>query len=217
MNKPEQDVLLRTERFVQQCLVRDSSGHDWWHIHRVRQITLSLAAQEGADSYVCELAALLHDVADEKLNDSKESGLNKVRSWLEQNQIVPDQIDHVMEIISTLSYNGGSNPPMRTLEGRVVQDADRLDALGAIGIARTFAYAGYKGHPMHDPDTAPSALIDASNYRTAKNGTAVHHFYEKLFKIKDTMNTTYGKELALERHEYMEQFLNQFYKEWEGE
>ncbi|MVO98081.1 HD domain-containing protein [Paenibacillus sp. N10] len=146
LNKREQDFLLRTEKFVQQCLAGDSSGHDWWHIHRVRQMTLRLAAQERADSYVCELAALLHDVADEKLNDSKEGGLNKVRVWLEQNQLEPDQIEHVLEIISTLSFNGGSNPPMRTIEGRVVQDADRLDALGAVGIARTFAYAGYKGH-----------------------------------------------------------------------
>ncbi|GGA45120.1 phosphohydrolase [Paenibacillus physcomitrellae] len=207
-------VIKQAELFVQEQLGSDKSGHDWWHIDRVRKMALELAGLEGADPFVCELAALLHDVADEKLNESKEAGLEKVDSWLsehlngEQDEPV---ISHIRSIISTMSYNGGSNPPMTTLEGKVVQDADRLDAIGAIGIARAFAYGGSKGRSMHEPGKDFTGI----SYRSEDN-TTVHHFYEKLLKLKDLMNTEHARRLAQNRHLVMERFLEQFYKEWEA-
>ncbi|WP_025721646.1 HD domain-containing protein [Paenibacillus sp. 1-18] len=203
------DIIQKAEPFVQQQLEHDHSGHDWWHIDRVRKLSLTIAAQEGADPFVCELAALLHDVADEKLNDSKQAGLDKVEQWLRLHVSDPDMITHVMTIIATMSFNGGKNPPMETLEGQVVQDADRLDALGAIGIARTFMYAGSNGSIMHHPDQD----FSQHEYRAAGK-SAIYHFYEKLLKLKDLMNTAYAKELAETRHQWMEMYLEQFYREW---
>ncbi|KEO80339.1 MULTISPECIES: HD domain-containing protein [Paenibacillus] len=203
------DIIQKAEPFVQQQLEHDHSGHDWWHIDRVRKLSLKIAAKEGADSFICELAALLHDVADEKLNDSKQAGLDKVEQWLLLHVSDLDIIAHVMTIIATMSYNGGQNPPMETLEGQVVQDADRLDALGAIGIARTFMYAGSKGSMMHHPDKD----FSQHEYRAAGK-SAIYHFYEKLLKLQDLMNTTYARELAEVRHQWMELYLEQFYREW---
>ncbi|WP_342428395.1 HD domain-containing protein [Paenibacillus sp. FSL L8-0158] len=203
------DIIQKAEPFVQQQLEHDHSGHDWWHIDRVRKLSLKIAAKEGADSFICELAALLHDVADEKLNDSKQAGLDKVEQWLLLHVNDLEVIAHVMTIIATMSYNGGQNPPMETLEGQVVQDADRLDALGAIGIARTFMYAGSKGSMMHHPDKD----FSQHEYRAAGK-SAIYHFYEKLLKLKDLMNTAYARELAEVRHQWMEMYLEQFYREW---
>ncbi|MDY8091775.1 HD domain-containing protein [Paenibacillus polymyxa] len=203
------DIIQKAEPFVQQQLEHDHSGHDWWHIDRVRKLSLKIAAKEGADSFICELAALLHDVADEKLNDSKQAGLDKVEQWLLLHVNDLEVIAHVMTIIATMSYNGGQNPPMETLEGQVVQDADRLDALGAIGIARTFMYAGSKGSMMHHPDKD----FSQHEYRAAGK-SAIYHFYEKLLKLQDLMNTTYARELAEVRHQWMEMYLEQFYREW---
>lgn len=203
------NMIEKAESFVQQQLEHDHSGHDWFHIDRVRKLALEIAAREGADLFICELAALLHDVADEKLNDSKQAGLDKVEQWLCLHVSDPHVVTHVMTIIATMSYNGGKNPPMETLEGQVVQDADRLDALGAIGIARTFMYAGSKGSIMHHPDK------DFSQYEYRAAGkSAIYHFYEKLLKLKDLMNTAYAKEMAVIRHQWMEMYLEQFYKEW---
>lgn len=203
------NMIEKAESFVQQQLEHDHSGHDWFHIDRVRKLALEIAAREGADLFICELAALLHDVADEKLNDSKQAGLDKVEQWLCLHVSDPHVVTHVMAIIATMSYNGGKNPPMETLEGQVVQDADRLDALGAIGIARTFMYAGSKGSIMHHPDK------DFSQYEYRATGkSAIYHFYEKLLKLKDLMNTAYAKEMAVIRHQWMEMYLEQFYKEW---
>lgn len=209
MNRKE--TIGRAERFVQLVHGSDGSGHDWWHIHRVRNTALALAREEQADDFICELAALLHDVADEKLNPSKEAGLVKVRGWLEENSIDESVGAAVMEIISTMSYNGGKNPPMSTLEGQIVQDADRLDAIGAIGIARAFAYGGSKGRSMHEPGRDLTGV----GYRSPEN-TTVHHFYEKLLKLKDLMNTAHAKLLAQERHDFMLRFLEQFYREWDA-
>ncbi|WP_149094608.1 HD domain-containing protein [Paenibacillus terrae] len=203
------DIIQKAEPFVQQQLEDDHSGHDWWHIDRVRKLSLEIAAKEGADTFICELAALLHDVADEKLNDSKQAGLDKVEHWLRLHVSDSGVITHVMTIIATMSYNGGQNPPMNTLEGQVVQDADRLDALGAIGIARTFMYAGSKGSMMHHPEK------DFSQHAYRATGkSAIYHFYEKLLKLKYLMNTAYAKELAAVRHQWMEMYLEQFYREW---
>ena len=210
-----ESILQAARAYVQAQLAADSSGHDWWHIYRVTELARRIATAEGADPFVCELAALLHDIADEKLNPSAEAGMNKVRDWLAAHDVPAADKDHVLEIIGTMSFKGGHNPPVRTPEARVVQDADRLDAIGAQGIARVFAYAGWKGHLVHDPTQAPRTELTAESYRSGRN-TAINHFYEKLLKLKDLMNTPTARRLAEDRHRFMETYLEQFYREWEG-
>ncbi|WP_102346478.1 HD domain-containing protein [Bacillus sp. Marseille-P3661] len=205
----------RTTLFVRTQLENEASGHDWWHIDRVTKMARQLAEKEGADVFICELAALLHDIADEKLNESEEMGIQRVKEWLYSQQTPETIVQTVLEIITTMSFKGGNRPPMKTLEGMVVQDADRLDALGAIGIARTFAFAGSKGELLYDPSITPRLQMTKEEYRTGKS-TAVNHFYEKLLKLKDLMNTKAAKQVAEERHCLMEEFLEHFYKEWEG-
>ncbi|WP_127496613.1 HD domain-containing protein [Paenibacillus glycanilyticus] len=211
----KEKMIREAEKFSSSVLENDTSGHDWWHIHRVVQMAKRIAREEGADPFVCTIAALLHDVADEKLNPSKEAGLQKVEAWLEANLPEEEHRAHVMDIISNMSYNGGKNPPMRTLEGKVVQDADRLDAIGAISIARAFVYAGWKGTPIHDPAIPPRGEMTAEEYRNGKS-TAINHFHEKLLKLKDLVNTDAARKIAEERHLYMEQFVERFYEEWDG-
>ncbi|NEW07003.1 HD domain-containing protein [Paenibacillus sp. SYP-B3998] len=209
-------VLLAAESLVKAKLERDSSGHDWWHIYRVVQTTKRIATEEGADGFVCELAALLHDVVDEKLNADPAAAQRELEAWLAASGTPTVQVEHVLEIISTMSYKGGSRAPMRTLEGQVVQDADRLDAIGAVGISRVFAYSGWKGRPIHDPSVTVREQMTEAEYRGG-NDTAINHFYEKLLKLKELMNTAYARKMAEERHHFMEQYLAQFYAEWEGE
>ncbi len=211
----QREIILAAERYVQEELGQDSSGHDYWHIYRVWQTAKKIGEAEGADLLVVELAALLHDIADEKLNESEAIGLAKVRGWLARQGADEAVIEHVMEIISTMSFKGGDRSGMRTLEGAVVQDADRLDALGAVGIARTFAYSGAKGQLAHDPHLKPRTAMTREEYRKGKS-TAINHFYEKLLKLKELMNTPYAKRMAEGRHQVMEAFLEQFYEEWEG-
>ncbi|SFK67444.1 uncharacterized protein SAMN03159341_10134 [Paenibacillus sp. 1_12] len=212
----QQYVLDEARRFVRKQLGEDSSGHDWWHIDRVTRMAILLASKEGADGFVCELAALLHDVADEKLNPSLEAGMAKVSDWLVAKEVDSAAINQVMDIIGSISYKGGHNPPVVSKEAQVVQDADRLDALGAIGIARTFAYSGWKGQLIHDPELSPRKEMTAEAYRSGKS-TAIAHFDEKLLKLKDLMNTDSAKQIAEDRHRVMEQFLEQFHKEWDGQ
>ncbi|OLO40461.1 phosphohydrolase [Alkalihalophilus pseudofirmus] len=214
MEKHEQ--IKQTENYVHNELTGEASGHDWWHIYRVTKLAKKMAVVEGADLFICEMAALLHDIADEKLNESEEVGLKKVEDWLNKINVEEQDITHIMEIIASMSFKGGGQPPVRTLEGKVVQDADRLDALGAIGIARTFTFGGAKGNIIYDPSVKPREGMSKEEYQKRDN-TAVNHFYEKLLKLKDLMNTSYGKQLAEARHHFMEQFLDHFYKEWEGE
>ncbi|MCX7570308.1 HD domain-containing protein [Tumebacillus sp. DT12] len=211
----KESILAQATAFARDVLEQDSSGHDWWHIHRVTQLARTIAHEEGADPFVCELAALLHDIADEKLNESEAAGLEKVRAWLREHEVETDESAHVMEIISTMSFKGGNGAGMRTLEGRVVQDADRLDAIGAVGIARCFAYSGWKGQLIHDPEQKPREEMTAQEYRHGKS-TAVNHFYEKLLLLKDRMNTEFAKKLAAERHRVMEEFLSRLHGEWDG-
>ncbi|OPH52069.1 phosphohydrolase [Paenibacillus ferrarius] len=211
----QEHILLAAEALVKEKLERDSSGHDWWHIYRVVQTTKRIAAQEGADAFVCELAALLHDVVDEKLNADPAAAQRELEAWLAASGTPEADVLHVLEIISTMSFKGGARPPMRTLEGQVVQDADRLDAIGAVGISRVFAYSGWKGRPIHDPSVTAREQMTEAEYR-AGNDTAINHFYEKLLKLKELMNTTYARQLAEERHRFMEQYLEQFDLEWEG-
>jgi uncharacterized protein len=207
-------IISTTEGFVQEQLGQDTTGHDWWHSDRVRNTACAIAKIEQADIFICTMAALLHDVADEKLNPTKEAGLQKVHDWLASCVTDQEQIDHIIEIIDTMSYSGGGGAPMKTLEGQVVQDADRLDALGAIGIARTFVFSGAKDRPMHDPGIPPREESLQKEYRDYSKGTAVNHFYEKLLKLKFLMNTPYGRKLAEERHDFMLNYLEEFYKEW---
>lgn len=212
------DVLRRTEEHVRGLLSGDSSGHDWWHITRVRATALTIARRERADQYVVELAALLHDVADWKFHDGDEhAGSRAAAEWLASLGVDEATIVHVGEIIDHLSFKGAGVPtPMRTLEGQVVQDADRLDAIGAIGIARTFAYGGHAGQPMHDPELEPTAHASFAEYKHKRTST-INHFYEKLLLLKDRMNTEAGRALAAGRHAYMQEFLSRFHDEWNGE
>jgi uncharacterized protein len=212
----ERDILTAAAAFAREQHSRDSSGHDWWHIARVRTLARAIAREEGADAYVCALAALLHDVADAKIAGDDATGQRRVRAWLEAHGVAPDVTAHVMEIIATMSFAGGNRPPMRTLEGRVVQDADRLDAIGAIGIARAFAFGGSRGRAMHDPDERPRAYAGKAEY-SASGAATITHFHEKLLLLKDRMNTVYARRLAEDRHRYMLAFLDEFAAEWDGE
>ncbi|UQZ36014.1 phosphohydrolase [Paenibacillus sp. PK3_47] len=207
-------IITEAEAFARSELGQDTTGHDWWHTERVRNTAALIAQMEGADAFICTAAALLHDVADEKLNPSKAEGMRKVHNWLAERIEDEAQLTHIMQIIDTMSFSGGGGEPMATLEGRCVQDADRLDALGAIGIARTMVFSGAKGRPVYDPEIPPRDETLKQEYRDYSKGTAVNHFYEKLLKLKDLMNTGYGRRLAEERHDFMVQYLEQFYREW---
>ncbi|ARS37731.1 HD domain-containing protein [Pontibacter actiniarum] len=213
----KEETIAAAATYVRNLLSGEGSGHDWWHILRVWNNAKSIAAQEDADRYVVELAALLHDIGDHKFHNGDETvGPRMAREWMEQHAVDEDTVQHVCQIIRDLSFKGaGTSSAMATLEGRVVQDADRLDAIGAIGIARTFAYGGHKSREMYNPGIKP-VLHDS--FEAYKNNTAptVNHFYEKLLLLKDRMHTETAKELAQQRHQYMEEFLEQFYAEWDG-
>jgi uncharacterized protein len=208
-------VLTEAEAFAREILTGESSGHDWWHIARVQALARTIAAAEKADSFICELAALLHDIADPKIAGDWDTGLARVGDWLAAHDVPADARDHVLQIIATISFAGGNNSAPRTLEGRVVQDADRLDAIGAMGIARAFAYGGAHGRIFYDPTIWPRASMTAEEYRSHATPT-INHFYEKLLLLKDRMNTDYARRLAEQRHRVMEAFLDEFYAEWDG-
>ncbi|HEU0302470.1 MAG TPA: HD domain-containing protein [Longimicrobium sp.] len=211
------EILRRTEAFVRERMEGEGSGHDWWHVDRVRRMALRLAAAEGADPYVTELAALLHDVADHKFHDGDETaGPRAARAWLTGAGAEADTVGHVCAIIAALSYRGAGVPtPMETPEGAVVQDADRLDAIGAIGIARAFAFGGSRGRPMHDPAAAPE-LHDSFDGYKASAGPTINHFHEKLLLLRDRMNTPAARRIAEGRHRFMQAFLDRFHREWDG-
>lgn len=209
------DILQAAAALAKSELEHEGSGHDWWHIHRVTELAKRIAAAEKADLFICELAALLHDLADEKLVDDPEAGMKRTENWMLENDATEEEAAHVMEIISTLSFKGGAGKPMTTLEGKVVQDADRLDAIGAIGIARTFVYSGKKGRPMYDPNIPVRQEMTPEEYRNGKD-TAINHFHEKLLKLKDLLNTDSGLAIAERRHAFMEEFLERFDREWNG-
>jgi len=212
------DLILRTEQYVKQTLAGDSSGHDWWHIHRVRRNAVQIAQQEGANLRIVELAALLHDIADWKFHGGDDTaGPRAARAWLQQNEIDPSTTETVCDIIATLSYKGaGVATDMSTIEGKCVQDGDRLDAIGAVGIGRAFAFGGHFGRAMYDPDVAPEQHQSFAAYKS-KGGPTINHFYEKLLLLKDRMQTATGRRLAASRHQFMESFLSQFFAEWNGE
>ncbi|HZC05681.1 MAG TPA: HD domain-containing protein [Ktedonobacterales bacterium] len=215
MTAQQRELLAEAEVFAREALAHDSSGHDWSHVERVRRVARTIAGAEGADGFICELAALLHDVADYKIAGDEATGLARVRGWLEARQCDPATLERVMEIIATMSFAGGGRPTIATLEGQIVQDADRLDAMGAVGVARAFAYGGAKGRAMYDPALAPREHMSVEEYRTQPAPT-INHFYEKLLLLKDRLNTDYARQMAERRHQFMLAFLDQFYAEWDG-
>ncbi len=218
MTTEQQHIIDQVAARVRSTLEGEGSGHDWWHIVRVWNTAKHLCEIERADFFVVELTALLHDIADWKFHDGDDTvGPRVAREILEEHNVDPAVIDHVATIISTMSFKGaGVATPMETLEGKIVQDADRLDAIGAIGIARTFAYGGNKNREMYNPEQKP-VMHDSKETYSHNGSHTINHFYEKLLLLKDRMNTQAAKQIAEGRHEFMEQFLKKFYSEWEGQ
>jgi uncharacterized protein len=203
--------------FVKQQLENAEGGHDWFHIERVYKNALLIAKEEDCNLTVVKLAALLHDIADSKFHGGDESvGPKTARTFLESENVSEDVITHVIAIIENISFKGGNfEKKFNSKELEIVQDADRLDAIGAIGIARTFNYGGFKNRALYNPEIAPNLTMTKDEYKNNEAPT-INHFYEKLLLLKDKMNTTTGKQIAQDRHRYMEDFLEQFYAEWEG-
>ena len=211
-------IIETTITFVKQTLANAEGGHDWFHIERVWKNTQLIARNEKVDYFVVNLAALLHDIADSKFHDGDETiGPKKAKAFLKEQEVAPEIIDHVIAIIDNVSFKGGKEA--RTFSSKeldVVQDADRLDAIGAIGIARAFNYGGFKNRGLYDPDIPPNLNMTKEEYKKSTAPT-INHFYEKLLLLKGKMNTETGKKIAEDRHVFMEQYLDQFYGEWNGE
>ena len=216
MNK--QQVISNTENFVKTTLKNAEGGHDWFHILRVWNNAKLMAKDEKVDVFIVELGALLHDIADSKFHNGDETvGPKVARDFLESQKVEEAIIIHIENIITNISYKGGNfDQKFRSPELDVIQDADRLDAIGAIGIARCFNYGGFKNRPLHNPEIKPNLNLTKEEYKKS-NAPTINHFYEKLLLLKDRMNTKTGKKIAEERHQYMETFLQQFYDEWNGE
>ncbi|MDC0105204.1 HD domain-containing protein [Bacteroidia bacterium] len=209
--------ILDTITFVKQELKNAEGGHDWWHIERVWKTAKHIAKTEQVDLLVVELSALLHDIADSKFHDGDESiGPQKASAFLHTLEIEENVINHVIHIIENISFKGGKEAQtFQSMELDVVQDADRLDALGAIGIARTFNYGGFKNREIYNP-TIPSNLNMTKEEYKKSTAPSINHFYEKLLLLQELMNTATGKAMAAKRHQFMESYLEQFYSEWEG-
>ena len=207
----------KTILFVKATLAQAEGGHDWFHIERVYKNALLIAESEKCDMEIVQLGALLHDIADSKFHNGDESiGPKTARTFLESEKVEPTIIDHVIAIIENISFKGGKvERQFSSIELDIVQDADRLDAIGAIGIARTFNYGGFKNRALYNPEIAPNLSMTKDEYKNNEAPT-INHFYEKLLLLKDKMNTQTGKQIAQDRHRYMEDFLEQFYAEWEG-
>lgn len=214
----QNELISTTIQFVKQQLLGAEGGHDWFHIERVYKNSLLIAQSETCDETVVALGALLHDIADSKFHDGDETiGPKTARAFLENQQVEESTIAHVINIIENISFKGGNfQKQFHSKELEIVQDADRLDAIGAIGIARCFNYGGFKNRALYDPEIAPNLQMTKEEYKTNEAPT-LNHFYEKLLLLKDKMNTETGNRIAEERHQFMETFLAQFYAEWEGE
>jgi uncharacterized protein len=212
-----EELINKTIAFVKEQLADAEGGHDWFHIERVYKNALLISKNENVDGFVVVLGALLHDIADSKFHNGDETvGPQKAREFLFKHNVDSKVIEHVVNIIENISFKGGNEAQkFRSLELDVVQDADRLDAIGAIGIARAFNYGGFKNRALYNPDIKPNLNMSKAEYKTS-NAPTINHFYEKLLLLKDKMKTKTGKEIALDRHSYMEQFLKQFYSEWSG-
>lgn len=208
-------VIEKTKSFVKDKLYGEGSGHDWFHIERVYNLAKYISQKERADSFIVEMTALLHDIDDWKFSNINDTNTTVTENFLKSVNIDDDSLKKIIKIIQTMSFKGGVvDSTQDTIEGKVVQDADRLDAIGAIGIARTFAYGGSKNRLMYDPSIKPMDFKSLEQVKNAENHT-INHFYEKLLKLKDLMNTNTAKEIAEKRHKFMEEFLKEFYSEWE--
>lgn len=207
-----------TIQYVKRELSQAEGGHDWWHIQRVWLLSKQLAATEPVDQLVVELGALLHDIADSKFHGGDETiGPAKAREWLTANGVDEQVISHVQAIIANVSFKGGHHTSaFHSPELAVVQDADRLDAMGAVGIARTFNYGGYKHREIYNPDIQPNHYNTSDEYKNS-NAPTINHFYEKLLLLRDRMNTPTGQQMAAHRHQFMEMYLDEFFSEWKGE
>jgi len=212
------DCIDKTSEFVRSALKGAEGGHDWWHIFRVWQTAKNIAREENADMLTVELAALLHDIADSKFhNGDEEVGPETAGAFMREISVAPDTILHVQQIIRFMSFKASlGKVSFHSKELEVVQDADRLDAIGAIGIARAFSYGGFKQREFYDPLVPPNLNMTKEQYKNS-NSPTINHFYEKLLLLKEKMNTATGKKLAAQRHLFMEEYLRQFYGEWNGE
>lgn len=209
------ELINRTIELVKEKLEGTESGHDWFHIERVWKLSLKIQEKEGGDKLIIELAALLHDIADPKFHNGDETIASRiVNEFLTEQKVDSETIEKVIFIIENMSFKNRNDAPQNLpLELKIVQDADRLDAIGAIGIARTFNFGGYKNNLMYHPDIEPKLNQSKEEYKKS-NGTTINHFYEKLLLLKDLLNTETAKEIAEHRHQFMLQFLDEFYKEW---
>ncbi|WP_086476417.1 HD domain-containing protein [Arenibacter amylolyticus] len=212
------EIVEETINFVKEAMQGAEGGHDWFHIQRVFKNSLLIAKDEKVDVLVVSLAALLHDIADSKFHEGDESiGPKMAKAFLQTLPLKEATIEHVIKIVENASFSASLNPNQvfTSKELEVVQDADRLDAIGAIGIARAFNYGGFKNREMYNPEIAPNLKMTKAEYKKS-NAPTINHFYEKLLLLKEKMNTDTGKRLAEERHQFMLQYLEQFYKEWNG-
>ncbi|MCX6304348.1 MAG: HD domain-containing protein [Bacteroidetes bacterium] len=212
------EIIGKTAAFVKSELEHAEGGHDWWHIERVWKNAVTIARSEPASLFVVELGALLHDIADHKFHGGDESvGVGKARVFLESLCVDEQVTDHVEKIMTNISFRGGNHTPgFFSMELAVVQDADRLDAIGAIGIARAFNYGGFRGRELYNPSIAPVSGMTVAQYQNSHAPT-INHFYEKLLLLKDRMNTATGRKMAEQRHRFMEHYLQHFFSEWQGD
>jgi uncharacterized protein len=210
------EIIEKTILFVKEKLAGDSSGHDWWHVFRVWNMAKKIQETEGGNLFVIEMTALLHDVADWKFYENEEEGLQVIIDFLSEQNLENEIVDQIIEIIKNVSFKGaGVKDKMVSLKGKIVQDADRLDAIGAIGIARTFAFGGKYGNEIHNPNLKSKLHESFDDYKKDK-GSTINHFYEKLLLLKERMHTNTAIQIAEQRHNYMEVFLKQFCNEWES-
>ncbi len=222
MKLSSEQIKDRTEKFVQDFFRKEGTGHDWWHTYRVKNLALKIATEEGANAFIVEMSALLHDISDYKFfNGNEEKGQEVLEKFLNSLSLSSRIIRQILDITSHVSYMKSLSKEkylpsnLKTVEFMAVNDADRLDAMGAIGIARAFTYGGYYHRPIYDPNIPPNIGISREEYKTT-NAPSINHFYEKLLKLKDTMYTAYGKKLACGRHRFLEIYLEHFFAEWEG-
>jgi len=214
MNIPE--IIQKTGRFIESEFRTEGSGHDWFHIDRVRKMALRIGETEDCDLFIVEMAALLHDLDDWKLTATSTTEPSRAEKWLDSIGLNSEVALHILEIIDEVSFKGaGIETPVKSIEAAIVQDADRLDAIGAIGIARTFAYGGHKSRLIYDPSVIPVMHNDFQEYKN-NSAPTINHFYEKLLLLKDRMNTGAAKIIAEQRHRFMSDYLEQFYEEWEA-
>ncbi len=211
----KEEIIESAKRYAEEVFREDASGHDVFHMNRVFHLATALAEAEGADLFVVQLAALLHDVDDFKLSPETHEEKKRANAFMERNEVNPKIRERVCRIINEVSFRGSDSVIPSSIEGKCVQDADRLDAIGAVGIARAFAYGGSRGRKLHDPEEEPCLDMDGEEYRRHVS-TTLNHFYEKLFLLKDRMNTETAKRMAEHRHAFMKEFTDEFLAEWDG-